>query len=337
MAAKKILIVFTRDEEIKKNIKDTVLAVDEIKKALVAGGFEVEARCLTEEDFKDVGRLKRKIFVKRPDCIFNLFEGFVDDSSKEIELVRIIESEGLPYTGNGSMALENCLDKAACKKILKEAGVSVPRGIFINKSGDFNLGDLAPPFFVKPCFEDASYGIDEQCLVYEEKELASVIERALEMFPRGIVVEEFIGGKEYHVGLLGEYPYELLGISTTDYSLYKDFKPFLTYKAKWDRNTPEYRRIMPSLIEPIEGQIENKLHETASFCAKALGCKGYLRVDIREKRGGFFVLDVNPNPDISVESGFIKQAYQKGYDYQKIIVKIVQLANIGPGETKCNR
>ncbi|MFA7677752.1 MAG: ATP-grasp domain-containing protein, partial [Candidatus Omnitrophota bacterium] len=232
---------------------------------------------------------------------------------------------------------ENCLDKAACKRILKEAGVSVPRGIFLNKSGDFNLGDLAPPFFVKPCFEDASYGIDERCLVYEEKGLNSIIERALGMFPRGVMVEEFISGKEYHVGLLGEHPYELLGISVTDYSRYKEFKPFLTYSAKWNRDAAEYRRIVPSLKEPIERQIKKKLYKAASLCAKTLGCRGYLRVDMREKEGKFFVLDVNPNPDVSADSGFAKQAYQKGYDYQEMIVKIVQLAGIKPEGTKCNR
>ena len=140
-------------------------------------------------------------------------------------------------------------------------------------------------------------------------------------------MEEFISGKEYNVGLIGNFPYKILGISVTDYSQYKSFSPFLSYSAKWDSNTPEFKKIVPVVNDPIAPGLRKRIIDSAIKAGEVLNCRNYFRVDLRQQGNELFVLDVNPNPDINQDSGFIKQAFYKGYTYGEIIEKIINFVN----------
>ncbi|MEW6087156.1 MAG: ATP-grasp domain-containing protein [bacterium] len=321
---KKILIAVGKEAVRRKDVQDVLRCKACLEKVLLKKGLTFKTLFLGKKSFKKTENLKRTVLNYQPDCVFNLFEGFSDDSQKEAEFVRILEDINIPFTGSPSFSLYACLDKEKTKKILSKNNVPSPKGIFLKNVKKLKEYDINLPVFVKPCFEDASLGIDKDSLVTEKNRLHKILSKKLEEFPKGLILEEFIPGKEYNIGFLGEYPYKLLGISVLDYERFKGYSPFLTYRSKWKKNSYEFKRILPSLDYDIAGGFKNKLVNLAKKAGKVLKCRNYFRVDIREKDGKIFVLDVNPNPDINEDSGFMKQGYSAGYKYGDIIEKILQ-------------
>jgi D-alanine-D-alanine ligase len=321
---KKIIIAFPKEPLTEKNLIDVMPCALSVKRALLDRGFPAEAMALEKKDFRiSSDNIQKKISGEGPCLVFNLFDGFSDDSAVEAEFVRVLEKSGFPFTGNNSRVLDACLDKRKAKEILRGHGINTPEGIFVDDLEDGRINGLTPPVFIKPCFEDGSMGIDKDTLVTDKSAIRDVLRKKLKAFPRGVIAEEFIPGKEYYAAFLGTYPYESLGVSVMDYSAFKSSRPFLSYDAKWKRGSEEYEKLMPSPSEHIDENTRNKVLTAAVSAGKALGCGSYFRVDMREKNGEIFVLDVNPNPDISIDSGFMKQAYHKGHTYAEVIEKIV--------------
>ncbi|MBU2250643.1 MAG: ATP-grasp domain-containing protein, partial [Candidatus Omnitrophica bacterium] len=280
---------------------------------------------IDKKDFLDPQGLKEKVNKNNPVCIFNLFEGFCDDSAKEAEFVKVLEASGIPFTGNPSAALEICLNKQKVKNILRRNKIPVPAGIFIDKTRSLDIEAFNFPLFIKPCFQDASVGIEEDCLVLKKEELLKTINSKLKRFPKGVLVEEFIDGKEYNAAFLGSFPYELLGIGKLDYQRHENLTPFLTYASKWEEAAPEFKKLVFSPCLEISDSLKDEIVGLSQRAAEALGCSGYFRVDFREKNNRLSILDVNPNPDINPDSGFISQARRKGYSYIGILEKILEL------------
>jgi D-alanine-D-alanine ligase len=158
------------------------------------------------------------------------------------------------------------------------------------------------------------------------EELGSLLRRKLEEFPRGLILEEFIPGREFNVGFIGDHPYEILGVSMIDYSCHSNWLPFLHYDSKWDPSCVEFQEITPVLEEGIPPAFRRQLVSIARRAGEALGCRGYFRVDLREKDGIPYVLDVNPNPDINEDSGFARQGRSRGYSYDEVVERILAYA-----------
>ncbi len=320
------LIVVADDILGRNDITDAWRCAQAVKRSLDEEGFLVDIAGITKEDFIDHDRILSKISRPNLSFVFNLFEGFSDDSFKEAELVRILEEANVAFSGNSSYTLRTCLNKWDVRNTLAANGITVPRALTVKEGCNTNMQTDFFPVFIKPIHEDASVGIDRYSLVTDPLCLPKVLEKKLGDFKAGLIVEEFINGKEYNVGLLGQYPYEVVGISTIDYSKYPQYLPFLTYDAKWDQNCPEFRKIIPAVDNDFSQELTQRLVDIAKAAGRLFKCRGYFRVDMREKDGEFFVLDVNPNPDINQDSGFIRQAFHSGYSYNEIIKKIVDCA-----------
>jgi D-alanine-D-alanine ligase len=326
---KKIVFAVGKEKLARAEVELVEQCLQAVENVIKAQGVLTARLYLELAEFSNKPALKSKIQEFNPACVFNLFEGFTLDSTKEPDFIKILEELKIPFTGNGYRALCLCLNKKRTKDILRRNGIFTPRGKVVVSVEDLAKIKLDFPLFVKPAMEDASLGVDNDSLVRNQEELAVAVAKKLKNFPRGLVVEEFIAGKEYSAGFVGNFPYELLGISVIDYSKYDDFSPFLTYGSKWNVHSPEYKAIVPSLSESIDEEIRNKIFEITALAGKILGCKGYFRIDMREKAGRIYVLDVNPNPDISPDSGFICQAQHKGYSYSQVIEKILHAALSG--------
>jgi D-alanine-D-alanine ligase len=326
MNKKSILIALAKENNQRQDLSDVLRCKNSILEALLKKNIKADVLFVEKKDFNNTLRLKKIISEKNPCCIFNLFEGFGDEPFREAEFIKIIETTKIPFTGNPSFALCACLDKAKTKNILKKKGIPVPAGTVIKNIKDLKIDNLDFPVFVKPCSEDASVGISRDSLVYSKKGLAATLKERLKKFPKGLIVEEFLPGEEYSVAFLGNNSYEVLGVSLIDYSLYKEFPPFLTYISKWDKKAKEFKKIKPSRAAMADKNLKKLIISVAAKAAKALGCRGYFRVDLRTKGGKIFVIDVNPNPDINADSGYVKQANMSGYSYSEIIEKIIQLS-----------
>jgi len=321
-----VVIAVSSEESQRPDVIDALRCVQSVKAALRKKGYTAHILPIAKRDLKASHFLVRQIRNFHPICVFNLFEGFSDAPEKEIEFVQILESAQIPLTGNGSQAVRICLNKFETKRLLQKANIPIPRGIGITQTYEIAQVSLDYPLFVKPALEDASLGIDEDSLLPDPSYLSRTIERKLREFPSGLIVEEFIPGAEYNVGLLAEYPYEIVGVSVIDYYHYNDFLPFLSYRAKWEHRTDEYKAIIPGINPVLPSKLRKQIEDLARRAGECLMCQGYFRVDIREKDSRLFVLDVNPNPDINVDSGFMRQAYALGYKYEDIIERIVKFA-----------
>ncbi|MDP2923854.1 MAG: ATP-grasp domain-containing protein [Candidatus Omnitrophota bacterium] len=322
---KKILIVVEKEQTQRKDLVDTLRCRDSVEEVFLDKGICVDTLYLEKKDFENLKNIKEKIYNSKADCVFNLFEGFSDDSAKEAEFAEILEEMQVPFTGNPSSTLGLCLDKERTKNILRESKILVPQGKFIKYLEELSVDSFNFPVFIKPCCEDASLGIDKDSLANTKEDLHRTVSKKIKEFPKGLLVEEFLAGKQYSAAFLGDFPYEALGISFIDYSLYKNLPSYFTYASKWDMSCDEFKILMPS-VSKVDDDLKKTIIDIARKTAKTLGCRGYFRVDLRESRGELFVLDVNPNPDINCDSGFMKEAYVKGYTYAIAIEKILALA-----------
>ena len=324
MRKEKLVIITVACEDVKaKDVLDVLRCAKSVQQALLGRKVLAKVVYIEKSYFSAPGRLEKKIKELESDCVFNLFEGFSTDPDKEAEFAKIIEDTGILFTGNFSQTLENCLNKQATKDILVRNNISVPQGMFINNINALEGINLSLPLFIKPCFADASVGIEANSLVASGDDLYKIVDEKLANFQRGLLIEEFIPGREFNVGFLGEFPYELLGVSVMDYSRHQNFVPFLTYAAKWESSRWSFRALVPSCEEEIEDSMRREIIDIACQAGKALGCQGYFRVDLRENNGRLFIIDVNPNPDINEDSGFMRQAYRKGYSYGDIVERIL--------------
>ncbi len=322
-------IVIAVDGEVTKrqDICDAIRCSESIGKVFTEQGFKVNNFYLTKKDFSAKDKLLRRLKACKPLCVFNLFEGFSDESSKEAEFAEFLEKTGFLFTGNSALALALSLDKSKIKQVFRRHHILVPRGITVKRLKDINCQKLRFPVFIKPSLEDASIGIDEDSLVARPEELVRRVQGKLQQFPAGLIIEEFIAGKEYSLGFLGNFSdAELLAISVIDYRQYHDFLPFLTYQAKWDQYSREFSMVTPEICEKLPTQLENRLRQLALKAARIAKCRSYFRIDLREQGGNLFILDINPNPDINTNSGFMKQAYYKGYTYSEVVGKILTYA-----------
>jgi D-alanine-D-alanine ligase len=319
----KILISVTGENTCRSDVKDAVRCAKRVEQALGILGYKTDYLWLHESDFQDEKRIIKAVSESGCYCVFNLFEGFSYDAAKEIEFAEILEKAGIPFTGNPSSALRTCLNKHKLKLSLISRKVDIPGSLFIQKPSDLELNGFSFPLFIKPCCEDASVGINADSLVTSHEKLKASVLAKLEQFPKGLVVEEFIQGMEVNVGFLGKFPYRVLGISFIDYVRYPEFHPFLSYAAKWDESSREYREIIPQFFENGRPESIRKITDIARNAGHAAGCQGYFRVDMREKNGKYYILDVNPNPDINQDSGFIRQAFSAGLSYEEVIQDLI--------------
>lgn len=324
----KVLIAIARENNARQDNADAFRCAESVQAALQKKGTEVNFLFVEPGDFlKSEKELIKKIKIKNPDCVFNLFEGFSYDAQREIEFAYILEESGIPFTGNESKVLQQCLDKNYCKNILLKAGLPVPTGICLKPGEGFNLNELALPVFIKPCCEDASVGIDKDSLVFTPEHLNKAIKLKLQSHPEGIIIEEFLAGNEFNVSFIGKPPYEMLGVSIMDYAKVKAQKPFMSYEAKWEQQSADFNKLIPQVIKKEEyGDLEKRITSLCIKAGQAIGCAGYFRVDLRQNNNKIFIIDINPNPDINTDSGFTRQAHSAGYAYEEIINKIVCLA-----------
>lgn len=265
----------------------------------------------------------------KTDLIYNFCEMVELDSNEEIFAAGLYELLKIPYTGAPPMTLGLCLDKAKTKIILSHYKIPTAKfEIFTDSLNGHTKIDLSFPLIVKPLHEDASTGINEKSVVYEIRELEERVEFITRKFKQPALVEEFIDGREINVAILGNKPPIVLPISEIDFSQLPPHLPkIVTYEAKWIPNTDYYEKTIPICPATLEPELERKVKEIALLCYNIMGCRDYARIDMRiDKNGNPYVLEVNPNPDLSRNAGFMRSASVYGLTPSETIVKIAEIA-----------
>ncbi len=278
--------------------------------------------------FDDLGVLIKDIKKNSPDVIFNFMELYKENSRLEMNIVGMLELLGVPYTGAPPMALSNCQSKVLAKRILNSHGINTARFMLIKKAAKRYNHNLNYPLIVKPAYEDASVGIENNSIVQDAGSLRERVDYILSIFQQPALVEEFIDGRELNVAVLGDKDPAALPISEIDFSeMPEHLYNIVSYQAKWDPNHEAYHKTIPSCPAELPGRIEKKAKEIAVEAFKIMGCRDYARIDMRLSGDNkLYVLEVNPNPDLTESAGFMRSAEAAGYTYVKTLKKIIGFA-----------
>lgn len=265
---------------------------------------------------------------KRPDVIFNFVEIFKDEPQYEMNVVGIYELLGIPYTGAPAMALANCQSKIFVKRLLRSKGIGTPRFFIIRKPKQRYKHNLSFPLMVKPSLEDASVGIENESIVTDNRQLKNRIEYILKYFHQPVLVEEYISGRELNVAVLGDKRLRALPISEIDFSKMPDnLYNIVSYQAKWDPHHESYHKTIPKCPAKLPKKVEKEAKEIAISAFKIMGCRDYARIDMRlSKENKLYVLEVNPNPDLTDGAGFMRSAGATGLSYAQALKRIAMLA-----------
>jgi D-alanine-D-alanine ligase len=292
--------------------------------ALKTAGFRAYGVNI-EDRFED---LYRALTRRRPDVVFNLVEFFNDDPRQEFMVASLYELLRVPYTGASPLALALCQRKGRAKQLLLARGLRTPKFRVMEK-GDFRRRHgLHYPLIVKPVREDASVGIDQASVVESFEELERRITYVWKEFDQGALVEEYIAGRELHVPILGNHPARTLPITEIDFSAVPGgLHNILSYAAKWDPRNVAYQNMKVQCPADLPARTAARVSAVALAAYRALDGRDYARVDIRlDKRNRVYVLEVNPNPDLSEQDVFMQSAHQAGLDTTAVLRKLVELA-----------
>lgn len=276
----------------------------------------------------DLDRMVRGLRRRKPELVFNLMEMVGDDVRGDMLVAALLDLLGLRYTGAGPGELYLSQDKSLAKKLLAFEGILYPRFAVFAQNADFETGgNLRMPLFVKPLRTDASIGIGQQSLVQDAKALMRQVAAIHEECHDAALAEEYIEGREFYVGVLGNSQPTALPPIEVDFTGFPEGKArVLDARAKWEEDTPEYRGTR-SVLAQLPDELRARLQKTALDAYRALRVRDYGRVDLRlTETGEIYVLEVNASCYLERSSEFAVAAAAMGLDYETLIARIADLA-----------
>ncbi|HVK72955.1 MAG TPA: hypothetical protein VM734_06525 [Kofleriaceae bacterium] len=330
----RIAVLFNNDYEFVPGAGTDALAVrasaEAIRDALRAGGHTAE---LVSLEGRDLGPVLDQLDRDRPDLVFNLCESLRGVAAHEIAVPAVLDLFHLPYTGGDSVALGVALSKPRTKDVLIGRGIATPPYRVMATLADVDRVAAEPldwPWFLKLAGEDASVGITEANVVHDGAALAA---RARALFAEfggaAILAERYVPGREVNVTLLGWGPHvEILPLHEIDFAAMPAGRPHIvSYAAKWDEHHVDYAGTKPVPLRDASPALRAAIERTARAAWEAVGLRDYGRVDLRiDPSGTPWVIDVNPNCDISPDAGVARAAASAGMSYPALISRIAELA-----------
>jgi len=272
--------------------------------------------------------------------VFNLFEGVDgivpedgnDLLDEEARAALTIEALGYRYTGADGRAMALSVNKAWTKEALVRAGVLTPSWRAFERAEDVTPASTAGmcfPLIVKPLCEDSSLGIDADAVVSGADTLQSRVAQISLRYEQPVLVEEFIIGREFNVGVWGDPP-QVLPLAEVDLSaLGAPEKRIVTYAAKWQEGSFEYEHTPVACPAVVSDALAARIRSAALQAWAAIGSRrGYGRVDMRVYGKRCYVLEVNPNPSIAADAGLARAARAAGLDFAHMILTILSSAGV---------
>ena len=299
---------------------DVLTQVEAVENALIQLGYATVRIAFT----RDVSGFIQRIREEKVDMAFNLCETVDENPRFAGHPAAVLELLGISFSGSSSMALMLTTDKILTKRLLIAKGIRTPNYLICNGTLKFNPRILRFPVIVKPRFEDASIGIDQDSIFQDEGEFRKGIGEFFERFGT-LLVEEYITGREFNVSLFGYPSPSVLPAAEIDFSGFpKDLYPIVGYRAKWDIGSFEYQNTPRKFLLKLPNAIKKRIENTALESFRILMLKDYGRVDMRlDSRGRVHILEVNANPCLSPDAGFVAAAKKDGMTYSDIVKELV--------------
>ena len=321
----KIVLLHTKDAV--DGEEDPVLG--QIESALRAGGHE-SRRLMVDAD---VAPLVTSLQSERPDLVINMAESFAGKSALESSIAGLLNLLDLRYTGSSPAGLLVAGDKTLSKKVLSFHGIKTPEFATVYRGMVDWAGDVQFPLIVKPPQEDASLGITQKSIVHDVRELLEKIAEIQGEYQSPALAEQFIEGREYYVGVLGNQNARALPLIELDFSKYPADRPRIaSWEAKWgddgDQKGAEFEGTESVFPEDLPDELRERMQKVALEAFHALRLRDYARVDLRvTDSGDIYIIEVNPNCYLEAKSEFARAAERDGVAYDALIAQIVELAS----------
>ena len=304
---------------------DVLVEASAVSKALTALGHEPHSIGFSL-DLPAVMEAIRKI---SPDFIFNLVESVAGQGNLIHLAPALLDYMQIPYSGSPTEALYLTSNKLIAKRLLKGHSIPTPAWTTTEDSHAVKALD-GSAFIIKSVWEHASIGLDDNSTLVPESlvVLNNAIKRMQQQWDREFFAERFIDGREFNISVLcGPAGPEVLPhaeIRFVDYPPEK--RKIVDYRAKWDEASFEYHHTLRCFDFSAEDQpLLNQLSSLAKECWQVFGLRGYARVDFRvDKEGNPWVLEINANPCISPDSGFVAAADRAGINYTEFVARIIK-------------
>ncbi|NPV71898.1 MAG: ATP-grasp domain-containing protein [Firmicutes bacterium] len=295
--------------------EQTVMAIAE---ALKWGGHET---VFLEGDESAFYRLKNS----KIDIAFNICEG-LHGESRESHIPAMLEMLGIPYTGSGVLTLALSLDKPMAKKVFAFHGVPTPKFRVFNSGDPITSEGMCFPLFVKPAHEGSSMGVSPNSVVRDEYELCFQVDYVRRFYKQAALVEEFLEGREFTVGILGNKDPFALPIREILFDrVPKEHGAVYSRQFKVEFEDEDTFYACPANVTPEEAQ---SIRSAAIAAFKAIDCRDVGRVDVRLNRAGVpNVLEINPLPGLTPHfSDLCRAAEVAGISYNWLVCGILEAA-----------
>lgn len=313
--------VFNENE---KDQQDVLTEVEFVTEALKNLGYEI-LKIPVSMDLKKMLDLFQEY---PPFFAFNLVDS-LDGAGRLIHMVpSVMDYLSIPYTGCPAESIYQTSNKLITKRLLKAYGLNTPSWLTATDIlKDKNIFD--PPYIIKSIWEHASIGLNESSIIYDRDELKKEIRRNSEKYGKHFFVEEYIEGREFNISLLSEGGnVEILPAAEITFSNYPEDKPkIVDYRAKWIEDSFEYFNTLRSFDFSLKDKsLLEKLSKISGDCWELFEMEGYGRVDFRVSKDGIpFVLEINTNPCLSPDGGFVAAANKSGLNFKRIIERIIEV------------
>ena len=301
---------------------DVLDQVGHIEQYLIELGIDVWRKGITNRFMEEIAELA----AAKPDFVYNLVESIDNKGELNYFIPALLNMYSIPYSGNPLEAIFITTNKTLASKAMRDAGIHNPQSFLPSQYKQLIPGRK---YIVKPIWEDGSLGITGDSVFeckpgYEDK--LKVLDDS------HWFIEDFIDGREFNISVLaGANGPEVLPPAEIVFTNYDKTKPrIVDFKAKWEMDSFEYINTVREFPKGgISNQLEKNLKETALACWHLFGLKGYARVDSRiDNNENVFIIEVNANPCISPDGGFVAATREAGYPFIDVIQRIINDLNI---------
>lgn len=257
--------------------------------------------------------------LNEPDLIFNLSTGMTDKKS-QANIVGMLEMLQIPILGSGLMSHILGLHKEITKSLLTAHGIRTARYQIVTDETDPIREDFIFPVVVKPEHEGSGIGVTASSKVPNREQLRTIIKEKVGLHQQELLIEEYLPGREFTIGVMGNKQLEILPIKETIFL--DDDLQMLTYDLKLDNS------IVNDVPANISPELEAEIKAIVSKTYRLLRCRDFARVDIRlDAEGKPNVIELNTYPGLSPDISFFPMiAAAAGYDYNQLIQRLVEIA-----------
>jgi len=297
---------------------DTEETISLIQDALEKGGHKIVR-------IGSAALLLKKLRTLKCDIVFNIAEG-LSGRNRESEVPVILEAFGIPYVGSDALTLSLSLDKIASKKIFAYHNIPTPAYFECgNKNNIVIPKGFAFPLIVKPRYEGSAKGIGPDSKVGDLSAFKKKVRRIIEDYGQPALVEEFINGWEFTVGIIGD---EALPVVQRHVESDTGLSSHIFEKAGIDKDDLRYRKFLE-----IEPGLESEIKGMALAAFRGLECRDFARLDFRvsehispRRKPKIYLLEINPLPSLAKDDYFAMVSELLGSTYSEMINKILDSA-----------